>query len=535
MAYVLVQILPNCVPITSGSTINYCNLDFTVYKAMELTEEQKNFPKLEQSQNIKEGPKIVIKAKTAPAGSIDSKEALCCSNDIPSAGYSFLAPHGWSCSTKYDQDAEELTFVFSAPVGGGDDFQAASIQMKDFFTTAQAGDCLLEVRVENFDLFVPDVTDCTFNVPIKKQYETEIIDFTANEMRTNFFLHHSLPVRFQWYVSGDLATRLELLQDGNVYCGLSDFSGEKVLKSRNSGDHNYTLKMSLRTGEKTRSITIQDTRWIKTGYAEGIQADFSRMNSVHFCGNMAYVLIGQDIYRSQIENGVPKIWEMWRSYKGDVVYSDTAQLAICGEQMYLIGGKKENSNELFYSVCDYGKETEEWKDCDLGQTVDMEGGIAEYQNSEDLWMVYLKQAEDTVILTEFDPKIKMFMATGIFSVEKSLRFIAAGIRDKNLYLAFATSGPVIIKKFNRGNYNKCCEWRIPESPEWMQWENGSIGMCLMTDLGIYEETTWNKIDRFQPSCAKESRPWCGCNDGKIISFFAEDSKENPAAIWTAEI
>ena len=57
---------------------------------------------------------------------------------------------------------------------------------------------MLDVQVEKFSLFLPDVVDSTFTMPVQKQHDSEILDFTANGSRENFFLYHSQPVLFQW-------------------------------------------------------------------------------------------------------------------------------------------------------------------------------------------------------------------------------------------------------------------------------------------------------------------------------------------------
>ena len=121
MSYIYVKAIPNYIPVTTKGHIHYCNLEFIVYKSElspALNREIRNYKAMEEG--IKKGPEITISARTALPDSIDSKEALCVTNDIPSAGYAYHYPEGWGC-THTSEDAA-LTFVISAPVSGGESF-----------------------------------------------------------------------------------------------------------------------------------------------------------------------------------------------------------------------------------------------------------------------------------------------------------------------------------------------------------------------------------------------------------------------------
>ena len=536
MAYIWGDVMPNCVPVTlEKDSKKCCDLNFVIYKTPKLTKEQQDC-QLPTTATTAKAPQIVVTATVAPMESITSQNALCCSNDIPSAGYSFVTPRHWTCFSKYDDISKKLSFVFLPHFQQGDDFEAATIQIKNFFTTAQAGTCMLDVQVEKFSLFLPDVVDSTFTIPVQKQHDSEILDFTANGSRENFFLHHSQPVLFQWNVIAQNGITLELLEDGNRYCSLSETTGTLQMDTRKENDHEYTLKMSLKYGEKTKSIVIKDTRWKKIGYAQGIQPNFTYQSRLQFFQNKAYVFYGENIYCSELnDQGIPQQWNLLCWYKGDVHYSDSASMVVCEGKIYLIGGKKENSREMFYSVYDIAENTGRWVDYDFGQEIGVMDGTATCQEVGDFWMVYLKQMEDTIFIFEYQPDWKMFVLTTLVTDDEPLRLAAVGLREGTLYLAFATSQWVIVKKYYREQYYPYMTLQSKQSPKWMQWVNGSNGMYLMTNEGIYHEERMECVESFQPPCEENAKPWYGWNGKEVVGLFQQESETEKPVLWTAEL
>lgn len=370
MSYILVKVFPNYIPITTGSVSHYCDLDFVIYKCETQTVsggEIEDFREAWERGSIHEGPRVVISAKSVPPGSIRSDDALCFSTDIPASGYAYAEPEGWDCSHTYNAETSGLSFTFRPPAERVSAFQAASIKIKSFFTTAQAGVCALQVRVENFGQFLPDVQDCTFTIALNKKYGLEILSFEANGMSGKFFLNHHLPVTFRWNMVCDTDTDFVLLEDDCRNLGAQGFCGEKNLEQRERGDHTYTLKMILPEGDKTRSIMIRDTRWRKLEDACSIVPDFSRQGYLLEYEKALYMFYDKKVYKSSLSKEyVLSDWTLLGSYDGNVIFSADTKPVICDGKLYLIGGKKKDGSQMFYTVCDLTAKSCSFQEFDTG-------------------------------------------------------------------------------------------------------------------------------------------------------------------------
>lgn len=552
MAYIFVRALPNHIPVTVGTPVHYGQIEFLIYKSdlpprekdrftqfQEICDEDGQEPKYDSSgedvKEIKKGPRIVISAKTALPGSIFSEDALCLSSDIPSVGYSFTAPDGWSCSQTYESSTKQVSFIFAAPTtAGGSSFTGASIKLNSFFTKAQAGVCTLEVRVENFSKYVQDVKDSTFSIPLSKRYYLEILNFTANGLRGNFYLNHGLPSLFEWDAVCDLDTPLELLVDGTFYSALQEFTGEKIIETRDKGDHTYTLKMSLPEGEKTESIKIKDTRWRSIGSTEGITPDFTAQNSLLSWKNNVLVFHAGKVYEAILDKNYElSKWTVLTSYDGEVQYSNAAASVIYHDELHLIGGTKSGSDRLFYSVFDLKAETEKWTDYNTGQFSMLADGAAA-ASSRSPWMVYAKQTGDSILFLEYVPEKHRYV--GVYTTEiTGLKSFAIGMRGVVLYLAVFTGEEIILKTWQQGESQFREAGKIVESPVWMQWINGNSEQFLLTNEGLYQENGWKNIEDFQPPYPAETFSWVGNSSGRIISLISQGEKSELYEGWATDV
>lgn len=550
MAYIFVKILPNHIPVTAGNPVHYSKLNFLIYKSefppgekeklIKFQVKNNNTEKEYDSQNgdnqkIKKGPRIVISAKTVPPGSCFSEDALCVSNDIPPAGYSFTAPEGWSCSYTYDNSANQVSFVFAAPAEGGSGFTAESVYLNSFFTTAQEGVCTLEVRVENFSKYVPSIDDCTFSIPLSKRYSLEILKFTANGLRGSFFLNHNLPSLFEWDVICDRDTPLQLLVDGTFDSALQEFTGERDMETREKGEHTYTLKMILPEGEKTESIKIKDTRWRKIERSCGLVPDFTKQNVLLSWKDNILVSYAGKVYQTTLDKDYKlDKWNLLTTYDGKVEYSAAAAV-VCEDKLFLIGGTKSDSGKMFYSVYDLSAEKGKWTDFHAGQFSTFAKGAAAGSSEERyFWIVYAKQTGDSIFFMEYMPEEKRFNATYMLEIA-GIKSFAIGIRKDRLYLAVSTKDGILLKTWKRGEKDFCEAGRIAASPDWMQWIKGNNRMFLMTDKGLYQENGWENIEDFQPSCPAGNFLWSGDNGGRIVSLISAGEDSENYEVWVTDI
>lgn len=537
MAYIFVRTLPNCVPVTSGGQIHYCVLEFVIYKSEAMPGKESKITDFKETESIKKGPRIVISGQTLSTQKPHSEAAFCMSEDIPAAGYSFTAPDGWGCSHTYDSNTGQLSFILNAPVGGGSSFTAASIKINSFFTTAQEGVCTLKVSVENFSQYVPDITDSTYTIPLSKKYNLEILNFTANGHKGKFYLNHNLPVMLHWDVVCDLDTPLQLLADHVFHSALQQFTGEKEIAAREAGNHEYTLKMILPGGEKTENIAIKDTKWREIGGVKGISPDFTKQNRLFTFEHMILTFYNSKVYKASLgKDYVLSEWSVLCSYNGEVKYTDHVIPAVCGNTLYLSGGTKANSNELFYSAYDLKDESKTWVDYKAGQFSEMsEGALAgDSLDSGEPWLVYGKQLGDTILFMEYRVDRKVFYATLSLDFQ-GLKYFSLEMREGVLYLAAATGQEIVIMTKEHPDIDFCKTGRIQAVPVWMQWIRGNNGMFLLTDKGLYREKDWVNTEDFHPPYSKGSYPWCGGCDGKILSLISGEDLTDTSVAWATDI
>lgn len=542
MAYIFVRFLPNHIPVTTGNPVHYSALEFQIYRSeVPLGEEDKiiGFQEAEGSsgEQIKKGPRIVISARTAPPGSISSEDALCLTSDIPLEGYSFTAPPGWSCSHTYERNAGQVSFLFHAPTEGGSGFTATSIKLNSFFTMAQAGVCALQIRIENFSAYIPDVQDSTFSIPLSKRYHLEILNFTSNGRRGKFFLNHSLPALFQWDVVCDMDTPLELLTDGTFYSALQEFTGEKMMEKRERGDHTYTLKMILPAGEKTESVQIKDTCWRRVEDKGGMEPDLTTQNVLLSWKKTLLVFYTGKVYQTTLTKDYDTLeWRILTSYDGGVQYPSVTAAAVCKGKLYLAGGTKSGSDKMFYSVYDLSSESGKWADYDAGQFAMMTGGVLAGDRGKltDLWMIYAKRIENFIYLMEYIPEKAIFTATHVLSFE-GIKTFAVEIRRGLLYLAVSTEDGILVETWEQGEKDFCEVGKIGESPVWMQWIRGNNKMFLLTDQGLYRENGWDCIEAFYPYSPEEMPLWCGVSNGRIVCLITKEEDVRKYEVWATDI
>jgi hypothetical protein len=535
MSYIYVKAIPNYIPVTTKGHIHYCNLEFIVYKSElspALNREIRNYKAMEEG--IKKGPEITISARTALPDSIDSKEALCVTNDIPSAGYAYHYPEGWGC-THTSEDAA-LTFVISAPVSGGESFETAVIRVDEFLTTAREGACALHVSVKNFQAYIPDAEDSEFTVIMSQKYNLEILNFTANSLTGKFFCHHDLPVLFHWDAVCDVDTPLTLLEDGISIGAVQEFSGEKLLRTREGGDHTYTLKMTLPAGEKTENIVIRDTRWRKLEAPAGLTPDFSLPGRFLAYHKMIYLFYGGKVYQS--EPGKDHVWSEWKTvcnYDGSVIYPAVTALAVMGDMLCLAGGTKSDSGKLFYSTYNL-KKGGNWTDHDMQQSGELAGGAMACDTSGSGWIVYAKWEGDYIVFLEYDPETQGFIGKYGLKIP-GMKYAEFSIRKKKLYLAAATEDEILLKQLKKEDIGFCDIGVIEAetSPEWMRWAEGSNGMFLWTDKGLYRGSRWKITEYFQPPWQKGTYPWCGGVNKKLISLLAGEEKAGAVQAWETDV
>lgn len=548
MAYILVKALPNYIPVSTQGANHYCDLEFIVYRCeaqsalMQSKAEGEigDFAEIGSGERIKEGPRVVVTAKTAPQGSIGSGDALCLSTDIPAAGYAYAEPEGWNCSHTFDADTARLSFTFRPPTGSVGSFEAELIKVKSFFTTAQAGVCALEVKAENFGLFIPEVKDCTFTIPLGKKYGLEILLFEADGKSGKFFWNHNLPVTFRWDMVCDTDTPFVLLEDDVCNLQAQGFCGEKKQECREKGDHIYTLKMVLPQGDKTRSIRIRDTKWRKLENARGVAPDFSRQGRLLAYGQAVYLFADNQIYQSSLDSGyVLSEWRLWGNYDGSIINTPDMAQAVCGGKLYLIGGKKKNSDKMFASVCDLTASKCSFQDFETGQTyTDKEirtAAACDTDSRRTDWMIYAYEEDCNgyLLFCDYDAEKRWFPARYFIEME-GLELFDIGIRNNELYVALAVESGIIIQKLERGNGEFKEEGKIEAHPRWMRWIRGNNSMFLLTDTGLYQEGNWTNTEYLNPFPEKDSFPWCGTSKGKIVCLTAAGKGEDTAAVWATD-
>ena len=72
MAYIWVDVMPNCVPVTlEKDSKKCCDLNFVIYKTPKLTKEQQDC-QLPTTATTAKAPQIVVTATVAPMESITS-------------------------------------------------------------------------------------------------------------------------------------------------------------------------------------------------------------------------------------------------------------------------------------------------------------------------------------------------------------------------------------------------------------------------------------------------------------------------------
>lgn len=530
MAYIYVQTIPNHIPVSSGLPIHYCDLEFMIYKSEKLCGQTGNAI----GRKIKKGPQILITAKVMPAQSKKTDDALCIASDIPSGGYSFTVPQGWGCSGKYDSEAGTLTFVLTAPLEENSSFTAAAIKINSFFTTAQAGVCTLDICVENFSLFVPDVQDSTFSIPLAKNYNLEILDFTANGQKGASFLNHAIPAVLHWNAVCDSDTPLHLLADGIFDSALQEFTGEKKLEKRDPGDHTYTLKMVLTEGEKTESVRIMDTRWKRLRELQEFKPDFSAANSIFASQNAIWLFYKNKLRKSFLRGGMELTeWTVFDTYSGNADYPAVPAAAVLGDCFYLIGGVKRDSKKMFYSVCSLKGENRGWTDYAAGQDNSMAGGIAACdRGGASDWLVYAKQVGEAVWFMEYDPLTQIFPAAFFIEIEGICGFDVS-IKNDVLYFAAVVKDGIILKTCKRGQMKMMDAGKIDSGTAWAKWINGNNAMYLLAEKGIYGGKYWTNMERFQPPYQKGSYPWLGTDGGKVIGLVSE-GEAGQAAVWSTD-
>ena len=545
MGYIFVKALPNYIPVSTDSVNHYCDLDFMIYyQGGSLTgSDLMAFQGDGEHSGIHKGPRVVVTAKIALLSSIRSDDALCLSNDIPVSGYAYDEPEGWECSHEYEAEASRISFIFRPPAESTGEFSAASVKVRSFFTTAQAGVCVLDVRTENFSKWMADVQDAAFTIAIGKKYGFEILSFAANGMSGAFFLNHNMPVAFQWDMVCDTDTEFVLLEDDCRDLGAQGFSGEMKLSRRNRGDHTYTLKILLPEGDKTKSIMIRDTRWRRLGDAVGIAPDFSKPGRLLEYQHAVYLFEDNRVYRSCLSKGyVLAEWELYGSYDGDILFRTGAASAICDGKLYVLGGKKKGDNSMYYVVCDLTEESGSFQEYDTGQVyTDMDTPIeasaaCDICTEQPSWMVYAYEGnhDGYLVFCVYDASQKLFPARFFLEME-GVAFFEIGIRNDVLYVALAVEDGIIIRRMKKGEMAFADGGKIEPAPKWMKWIRGNNKMFLLTDSGLYRGNSWVNVEEDQPFQREKSDPWCGASKGKIIALGAAGDESGVVAAWATDV
>ncbi len=539
MATIDMKIIPDNIPVSSGGKKHYCNVSFLLYR-METDEKMNKYEEMEAEnavcddiQEIKKGPRIVITGNAAPSGSQKSEDALCLANDIPSQGYSFQKPEGWNCTESYNSLTGKITFTITAPVNGGKDFTAAQIRIIGFYTTAQAGVCTLNVKTQNLKQFSEDMTDRNFSVPLSKKYELEILRFTANNLTGKFFLNHKLPVEFSWNAVCDNETPLELMEDDIPFAAVQEFTGEYCLSERKTGTHTYTLKMTLPEGEKTKSIRINDTRWRNINAPAGLTPDFSQWNTMLTWQDSLYLFYNNKLYQSALDKDYK--WSDWKevlTYDGDISYPAVTSQVIRDNKLNLVGGTKEGSDGAFYSVYDLLKQ-DGWKDYSTGLDSAFADGTAASGDGQESWFVYAKQVENYLFLEQYTEKHKMF--TGFYQIylEKMAGYDIC-IKDDVLYIAVRNEEEIHLMTLARKAAAAEDAGIIEEAVHWMKWVQGKNNMYLLSDVGLYQEGSWNNVEKFNPPCEQGKYPWIGMNKRRIAGLMPAQKDAAAEQAWATD-
>lgn len=532
MTTIGMKMIPDNIPVSSEDGMHYCDVTFLLYRVETEDEETGVGETCADVGALKKGPSIVVTAKAAPSGSRQSSDALCMASDIPAAGYSFQKPDNWGCSDSYNSLTGEVSFTFTAPVNGGKDFTAVQIKINSYYTTAQAGACVLNVKLQNIEKFDPAMTNRSFSVPLCKKYDLEILRFSANHLTGEFFLNHKLPVEFFWDVVCDNDTPLELMEDDIQIAAVQEFSGEYLLPKRKANSHTYTLKMTLPGGEKTKSIRIDDTRWRSISAPTGLILDDTRWNTMlSWCDGLC-VFYNNTLYQSKLDGEYA--WSDWKealTYQGEVLYEPVTAQVICGDRLYLIGGRKDGTDDIFYSVYDMVRKNG-WKDYSAGLEASFAGGTATCGGGENPWFIYAKQIQDYLFLEQYDENDRMF--NGFYQIcMEGMTGFDIYIKKDVLYIALRSEGQVSLMTLDREKMEAENIGIIDESVRWLKWIQGKSNMYLLSDTGLYREGNWENVEEFNPFRGEEQYPWIGADRKRIVGLMS--SKEGAAAhAWATD-
>lgn len=152
------------------------------------------------------------------------------------------------------------------------------------------------------------------------------------------------------------------------------------------------------------------------------------------------------------------------------------------------------------------------------------------------WIVYAKWEGDYIVFLEYDPETQGFIGKYGLKIP-GMKYAEFSIRKKKLYLAAATEDEILLKQLKKEDIGFCDIGVIEAetSPEWMRWAEGSNGMFLWTDKGLYRGSRWKITEYFQPPWQKGTYPWCGGVNKKLISLLAGEEKAGAVQAWETDV